>query len=147
MFGLVSRRWHNAELAAARAVSDRLRAHRDEALAERDTATYNREQTLRQFADADATNRRLLGRNLELGRRLSAYAEADPEYAAQLERRVDRLQKVIARLYAGRSAEQARADHLQQRLDEALGLDTPAIALGVGWQERREDKPIVKEPS
>ncbi|MEV6504857.1 hypothetical protein AB0M61_01890 [Streptomyces sp. NPDC051642] len=149
-FPFVSRRRAAGDLADARVEADRLRTQRDKALAERDTATYNRAQVLRQLADADATNRRLMGRNLELGRRLSALTEADPEYAAQLERRVDRLRKVAARLYAGGRAEKARADHLQQRLDQALGLESAGVALGAGWQERRQvhmhfDKPTVEE--
>ena len=146
-FPFVSRRRAADDLAAVKAEAGRLRGERDAARAERDTATYNRSQVLRQLANADATNRRLMGRNLELGRRLGALAESDPEYAAQLERRVDRLRKVAARLYAGGRAEKLRADHLQQRLDQALGLDDAAVALGASWTSRRQkhmqfDKPM-----
>lgn len=134
MFGLISRRRHTAELAAARAVSDRLRRERDTARSAQQTAEFNREQILRQLAEATTANRRLHGRNLELGRRVSALAESDPEYAGQLERRVDRLKKVTARLYAGARAEKARADHLQRRLDDAVGLGSRYPLDSASWQ-------------
>lgn len=120
------------EIAQLNICVGQLRSQWDKALAERGTATYNREQILRQFADADAANRRLMGRNLELGRRLSALTEADPEYAATLERRVARLLKVIAR--AGGRAERLRADHLQRRLDDAVGLASPRPLDSSVWQ-------------
>jgi chromosome segregation ATPase len=134
LFGRRERR----EIRELNAYVDRLREQRDKALAERDTATYNREQIIRQFADADAdadaANRRLMGRNLELGRRLSVLTEADPEYAATLERRVARLLKVIARLYAVSRAERLRADRLQRRLDDAVGLASPRPLDSSVWQ-------------
>lgn len=112
----VTRRRHNAELAAVKAEADRLRDERDATVSKLATAVYNREQVLRQNAEQDATNRRSHGRILELGRRLSAVREADPEYAASLERRV-------------------------ARLDDACGLDHPAVTEGAAWQARRMDKP------
>lgn len=115
----ISGRRHREELAAARAETARLRGERDEALKQRKTAVFNREQILRQLAGEEAANVRLHGRILELGRRNSELTESDPEYAAQLERRVARLLKVGARLYAGGHAEKLRADHLQKRLDDA----------------------------
>jgi predicted RNase H-like nuclease (RuvC/YqgF family) len=81
----------------------------------------------RQLAEADAANRRLADRNLELGRRVSALAEADPEYAAELEQKV-------ARLTEGYAAEKKRADHLQRRLDDAVGLSAGRIADSRQWQ-------------
>lgn len=84
MFGLMTRRRHNAELAAVKAEADRLRTERDSALAERGAFKASALTAARQFATADATNRRLAGRNLELGRRISRLADADPEYAAVL---------------------------------------------------------------
>ena len=56
-----------------------------------------RRRLARWLAEADATNRRLAGRNLELGVRLSDYAESDPDYLASLERRIACLQKGVAR--------------------------------------------------
>jgi hypothetical protein len=143
----VSARRHRAELAAARGEVARLRGERDVALGQRDTAVFNREQILRQLAEADATNRRVHERNLELGRRISQLTESDPEYAARLERRVARLLLVGARLLAARDAETRRADVLQGRLDDACGLNTAQIDDGRYWQHNRQDKPRVKEAS
>lgn len=141
MFGLVTRRRHEAELAAANAEATRLRTERDATVSKLATAVYNREQVLRQNAGLDAANRRLEGRNLELGRRLSQLREADPEYAAHLEQRVTRLRRVGVRILAAYAAEKKRADRLQARLDDACGLDHPAVAEGAAWQARRHDKP------
>lgn len=108
-----------AELDAVTADRERIRGERNQFAKDRDTARYNREQILRQLAGEEAANVRLHGRILELGRRNSELTESDPKYAAQLERRVARLRKVIARLYAGGHAEKLRADRLQKRLDDA----------------------------
>ena len=143
----VTRRRHNAELAAVKAEADRLRDERDATVSTLATAVYNREQVLRQNAEQDATNRRSHGRILELGRRLSAVREADPEYAASLERRVARLRLVGVRILAAYAAEKKRADRLQTRLDDACGLDHPAVVEGAARQARRHDKPRRKEAS
>lgn len=45
-----------------------------------------------------------------------------------------------ARYRAALTAETRRADRLQQRLDDALGLNTHAITTGATWQNRRTDK-------
>lgn len=41
---------------------------------------------------------------------------------------------------AARAAETRRADRLQARLDDALGLTTAAVEAGAEWQQRRHDK-------
>ncbi|WP_406156896.1 hypothetical protein [Streptomyces canus] len=150
MLGLTTTRRHRRELAVAKAETDRQRGRAETALAKAATARYNRGQALSQLADANARNRRLWGRNLELGRRIGQLAEADPEYAARLERRVSRLLTVTARLFLAHRAEKARADHLQARLDDVFGLNTSPITKGATWQDRREtrmkyDKPTAEE--
>ncbi|MFR9796175.1 hypothetical protein ACL02U_09765 [Streptomyces sp. MS06] len=60
-------------------------------------------------------------------------AEADPVEVA-------RLREQVGVLIAERNAERKRADGLQARLDDALGLNTSAMAEGAKWQSRREDK-------
>jgi hypothetical protein len=140
MLGLTTTRRLRTELAAAKAETGRQRERAEKALAEAATARYNRSQALHQLADADATNRRLLGRNLELGRRISSLTEADPEYAARLERRVSRLLAVAGRLFLAHRAEKQRADHLQARLDNVFGLNTSPVTKGATWQDRREQK-------
>jgi len=141
----VTRRRHEAELADAKAEADRLRTDRDATVSKLATAVYNREQVLRQNAEKDAANRRLHGRNLELGRRLSQLREADPEYAAHLEQRVARLRQVGERILAAYAAEKKRADLLQDRLDDACGLNHVAVLEGGAWQARRKDKPQTRK--
>lgn len=106
----VTRRHHEAELAAVRSYNDALRERCETAEKNEATERRARQTITRQHADLDAANRRLAGRNLELGRRLSQCAEADPEYAARLEQRVARLRRVGARILAAYAAEKHRAD-------------------------------------
>jgi len=121
-FPFVLRARHDAELAAAEAESNRLRRERDDARTERAAFQHTSRLAARQFADADATNRRLDGRLLELGKRISRLTEADPEYTAALESRIVRLREVGKRILAAHAREKKRADHLQRRLDDAVGL-------------------------
>lgn len=134
MFGLTTTRRLRAELAAAHAETDRQRRRAERAEDAKNTAVYNREQILRQLAEATAANRRLHGRNLELGKRNSALTEADPEYAGRLEQRVARLVKAVARVGAIAVAERRRADHLQQRHDDAVGIPKAGIRDSARWQ-------------
>lgn len=132
----VSRSVHEAVCADR----ERIRDERDQFAKDRDTQRYAAETVARQFAETDAANRRLAGRNLELGNRISKLTEADPEYTAQLERRVARLRTVGKRILAAYSTELKRADRLQARLDDACGLDDPAVTAGRHWQSARHDK-------
>jgi hypothetical protein len=136
----VSRRRYDTDLEAARAEAGRLREQRNTAVRDEETARFNRERILHQLADADAANRRLSGRNLELGARLAQYAEADPEYAASLEARLKRALRAAVRYRSDLREEKRRADTAQNSLDVFLGLDSPAVAAGATWQERREQK-------
>lgn len=129
MFGFVSRRRYEE----ARATADRLRDERDKARDERDIAVRNRRQALGQLLDADAANRRLHGRVLELGRRLAAAAEADPEHLAALEKQVRVSRKAARRVLAAYFAEVRRADRLQERLDDATSLNDPKVLAGPCW--------------
>ncbi|MFK0062663.1 hypothetical protein ACIQTN_25980 [Streptomyces werraensis] len=134
MFGLTTTRRLRAVQTVARSEQERLRLRAERAESRAKTAEYNREQLLRQLAEADAANRRLHERNLELGRRVSALAESDLEYAAQLERRKTSLEKAGHRVLAAWAREQKRADHLQQRLDDAVGLTAMGIRDSSRWQ-------------
>ncbi|KOG21767.1 hypothetical protein [Streptomyces viridochromogenes] len=144
MFGLTTTRRLRREVAEAKAdataETDRQRERADNAEQAQATAEYNRGQVLNQLNTADAANRRLHDRNLELGRRISALTESDPEYAARLERRVARLRLAGKRIFAAYGAQKKRADRLQQRLDDACGLNAPAVLAGSGWQSTRHDK-------
>lgn len=85
-----------------------------------DAAEGKRRQLARWLAEAEATNRRL---KAELA---TARKEAAGGAAAELRAQTE--------------AEKRRADGLQRRLDQALGLDAAAVALGETWQARREQK-------
>lgn len=115
----VSRRRYEQELAAAKAEADRQRRRAETAAEHAATAVFNRKQVLRQNAELDAANRRLAGRNQALGERISALTEADPEYLAALEQEL--------------AAEKRRADRLQERLDDAVGLNDPRVLAGPYW--------------
>lgn len=113
----VTRRRHQAELAALRSQYDALRERCK--IAEKNEATERAERRTitRQHAELDAANRRLANRNLELGRRISLLSESDPEYAGRLEQRVTRLRQVAARILAAYTAEKRRADRYVSYLD------------------------------
>ncbi|GAB2731506.1 hypothetical protein [Streptomyces bullii] len=124
---------------AARAEADRQRERADKFEQRADTAVFNRRQIARQLVDADVANRRLAGRNLELGRRLSRLTESDPEYTAQIERRLERALRACARWMNAVWVETRHTDRLQARLDDALGLNDSAVLDGRYWQQTRND--------
>jgi chromosome segregation ATPase len=128
MFGLVTRRRLQDETAALRAQLAQVCQERDTARSERNAFRAAAKEAAGQFAAADAANQRLSGRNLELSRRLAA--DSGPSRADQLQQRVDRLRRIVSRLLAERRAEKRRADHLQRRLDDAMGLNTSAVLDG-----------------
>ncbi|MET7458080.1 hypothetical protein ACWEPZ_37790 [Streptomyces sp. NPDC004288] len=147
MFGLTTTRRLRTELAAAYAETSRQRRRAETAEEDRDVAIFNRRQVLGTNASLDADNRRLTGRNLELGRRISLLTESDPEHAGRLDVRVTRLLKVAARILRAYEEEKARADRLQRRLDDSMGLNTSRVRDGRHWQHTRDDKrtPRTKE--
>lgn len=138
-------RRHREELADARAEADRQRARATKAEKAEATAKFNREQVLAQNADLHTANTSLAGRNKALGERL---AEAqvvngfNPVAARRTAERIAALQKaaaagreeaVIARAEARR--DRKRAEQLQKRLDEAVGLPAGGrIANSGQWQ-------------
>ena len=113
---------------------ERIRGERDQFAKDRDAQRYTGRLAARRFAEADATNRRLNGRLLELGRRVSRLTEADPDYAAALENRVARLRTVGKRILTAYVAEKRRADRLQARVDDAVGLHYGHIEDSRKWQ-------------
>lgn len=133
-FPFVLRSRYDADTQALNADRNRLRQERDDARTERDAFQHTARLAARQFAEADATNRRLNGRLLELGRRVSRLTEADPDYAAALENRVARLRTVGKRILTAYVAEKRRADRLQARVDDAVGLHYGHIEDSRRWQ-------------
>lgn len=57
-----------------------------------------------------------------------------------LVRRLDVSRKAASRVLAAYHAEKHRADRLQARLDDALGLNDPHVKDGRYWQQTRADK-------
>ncbi|MFJ9037418.1 hypothetical protein ACIRF8_12625 [Streptomyces sp. NPDC102406] len=103
-------------------------------------------------ADAAAlrgTAVRVAGRNTQLteqNQRLTvAHAQHDADIDATLAR-VDRALRGCARYRAALATEARRADQLQARLDDALGLNTPGVERGQLWQTSRQDKPREVKP-
>lgn len=113
MFGLTTTRRLRAELALAKQETDRQRERAENAEADAETAKYNRRQALDQLAAADSANR-------VLHTRLKQTAPTGD--TARLERRIARLREASKRILAAHAQEKKRADHLQRRLDDAVGL-------------------------
>lgn len=172
---LISGRRHAAELAAARDDTDRLCGERDasrenavawHAAAVRtaeqliDTAFVNNclteDLTAAAARIAEYGIRRTVPEVLEehdVHRKALADALGEQKYHlnwGQLIAEVGQLNGAAEAWMADHTAEKQRADHLQQRLDQVLGLDDAAVALGASWQARRQkhmqfDKPTVEE--
>jgi hypothetical protein len=106
------------------------RARYEAVLADRTAAQTAMRTTAHQLAEADAANRRLHDRNLDLGRRNSKLTEADPEYTAALEQRVNRLRTVGRRIAAAYAAEKQRADQLEAATPHSSREDIEA------WERR-----------
>jgi chromosome segregation ATPase len=128
----VSRRRHEDEV-------DKLRSRVLATEARHDKVARACNGLARQLAEADAANVRLHRQNRELRERLDAVAAADPERTAALARRVDRLRRIVSRLLVEHRAEKRRADRLQARLDDAVGLTDPRVEDGRNWQQTRQD--------
>lgn len=157
MWFVTSRRF-NAEIAALRGYNDALRERCEVAEANERTERVARQTITRQHAELDADNRRLAGRNKELqdkaqargavaqqrgtalGRLGTRLANVEGEYshidgyAARMEERLDRALKAAARYLSAYHAEKRRADHLQQRYDDAVGLPAGRITDSSSWQ-------------
>ncbi|HEY9353732.1 MAG TPA: hypothetical protein VIP28_10790 [Nocardioides sp.] len=133
-FLFVLRSRHAVDIKALNADRDRLRRRAETAEKAKATAEFNRLQVLEQNSVLHAANQRLSGRNLELGRRVSRLTEADPEYAAQLEQQVAELREALSQARTEARAEKRRADVLQRRLDDAVGLHYGHIEDSRKWQ-------------
>jgi hypothetical protein len=116
----VPRRYLNTALAEVTKLRQRVLDTEDR----HDDAEGERRVLAARNAVLHAANLRLEGRNTELARRLDD--STDAAHMAGLERRIQ---------------------HLEQQLDDACVLNDPAVEAGRHWQGRRQDKPIVKEPT
>ncbi|MEU1273059.1 hypothetical protein [Streptomyces sp. NPDC005799] len=146
MFGLTTTRRLHAELAAAKAETDRQRQRAENAIRDKQTAETNRAQVLRQIAEQDAAIRRLRDRNLELGRRVSQLAESDPDHCAALEQNIARVEAelaearkqvtdgVVAEWRTRAAVAEKRVKHLEKQLDDAVGLPVGRVEDSRPWQ-------------
>ncbi|MFJ9029765.1 hypothetical protein ACIRQP_14775 [Streptomyces sp. NPDC102274] len=89
------------------------------------------EQLAEQRDEARTDARRAFGASARLA---GGTLELD-EQVADLRSRLTAAQQDL-------TAEKRRADRLQQRLDDAVGINGPAVDSGAMWQQRRADKPI-----
>lgn len=134
MFGLITRRRHGEELNAAKAEIQRQRRRAETAEDNLATALYNRDQVLKQNRDLDAATQRLHGRVEELKQRLDTRPASENADVARLEKRIARLRRIVSRLLEESRRDRRRADHLQKRLDDAVGLSPGRIAKSDQWQ-------------
>lgn len=119
---------------------ERVRGERDQFAKDRDAQRAVARKAARQFTSADEelielrlVNDRLTDANLAVARRLARALRACARYRTALD-------KTATEWMAECQAHALRADRLQRRLDDSLGLNTAVIALGETWQDRREQK-------
>jgi hypothetical protein len=128
----VSRRWHEhvaEELAAVSIVNACLTE--DLTKAREQLAEYKGRRTVSDVLVEHDVHRKALAEAIHAGLHLNWQQLIDTArgtYEGALDWKADF------------EAEKKRADHLQQRLDQATGLDTAPVAAGAGWQDRREQK-------
>lgn len=146
----ISRRQHEAEIAELRAQSEEVEAKRrrlarwlaDEkaankrlgeelAAARRELARYKGARTVPEVLEEHDVHRKALADAIHAGWHLNWQQLIDT---------ARRTYEGAAEWRADFEAEKKRADHLQARLDQALGLDAAAVSAGETWQERREQK-------
>jgi chromosome segregation ATPase len=130
----VSRRKYERDMADMRDQREQLRAQRDMAARDRDAYQAAARTAARQFAEADAANKRLYGRNRTLNERLEASRDAlgvDSEYVGQLEQRLARALRACTRyraelvtaptrLHTPLIADLRRSEQARRSLDEQM---------------------------
>jgi len=160
-FGLVTRRWHDTELDAARAESGRLRAQRDKAIEEKETAVFNRERILHQYNELDEKHTAVCLVNERLTEDLTKAREelatasggkdsealtAALERAELLQAELDDARLVASRLTALVEARQ-QSDDQQRPIDAAAPVRKEAVSTRLRRERERVRKleEIVRE--
>lgn len=121
--------WHpwKRRIAELQARVEQLAEQRDEARAE--------------LVESRATVVRLAGRNTRLTELLEVAREAAQDGALdEMGRRLDRALRACARYRADADGQARLIRSQQDLLDRLYGLDTPAVAEGERWQQRRHDR-------
>nr|WP_119589802.1 hypothetical protein [Streptomyces scabiei] len=144
MFGLISLRRHQAEIAALNADRDRLRGERDQFAKDRDAFKTAAATAARQLVEADEKPD-AVEEHVALRNALADALGADPHLTwPQLLTTARRARQALVECKAEYEAEKKRAGHLdkggeigrlkrqnghlQRRLDDALGLGGKTIA-------------------
>lgn len=122
----VSRRRYEADLDAVKADRERIRGERDQFAEDRDAQRTAAKTAARQFDDAGSVIACLTD-DLDAARERLAEVEA----AA--------CDTAAAQWQAQARREKKRADRLQGRLDDAVGLTDPRVEDGRNWQQNRQD--------
>lgn len=110
-----------------------------EAAVRHEVTETKRRNLARWLAEADAANKRLNGRNRELSKRLDAAHDnqlAGFDEADRRDARIRRLLKVGKLLANALKTSERRGDLLQARLDDAVGLSSPAL----DWRPARSQQ-------
>ena len=113
------------------------------------TAERNQQSIARNQGVLVDQYRQVIDRNRALGEQLEAAQVAngfDRAGAQKTAKRIKRLREAVAKARGEASAETRRADLLQSRLDDAVGLNSPAVAAGDGWQARRQQRMTFDKP-
>lgn len=121
-FPFIWRKTAEADITAWKAEADRQRARAEQAIKAKETADFNRQQVLAQNTSLDTENRRL---------KTAKFDEARAKQAAD---RIALLQRAAAEARAEARAEKRRGDHLQKRLDDAVGLPAGRVEDSSPWQ-------------
>lgn len=110
------------------AQNERLRNERDDAYKARDTAVFNRQQILGQYAELDEKYTGVCIANTRLTEDLTEVREQLAEARAQL------TDSAAAHWSAQARREKKRADRLQKQYDDAVGLKPGGIEDSGCWQ-------------
>lgn len=122
----VSRRRYEADLDAVKADRERIRGERDQFKQDRDAQRTTATTAARQFDDAGSVIACLTADLAAARERLAEVEAASCDTAA-------------AHWSAQARREKKRADRLQARLDDAVGLTDPRVEDGRNWQQNRQD--------
>ena len=147
---LVWRSRHEDELADAKAEITRQRKRVQAAEERAKTAERNQQSIARNQGVLLDQYRHVINRNRALCTQLEAAQVAngfDRAAAQKTADRIKRLREAVAKARGEAATETRRADLLQSRLDDAVGLNHPAVAAGDGWQARRQQRMTFDKPT
>ncbi|TLQ48452.1 hypothetical protein FEF34_24845 [Streptomyces marianii] len=83
---------------------------------------------------------------ISASRTVAAMVRNADRRSAGMAPRLARALRACARYRMALAASERRNAQLQRRLDDALGLNSDAVAAGSLWQERRADRPYGAKP-